>query len=65
MATLETQYRNYISNPKNPIITYDEWLRQLSATIIEHNKTRLTVTINDRNKTELRDENGNLFSSQG
>lgn len=43
MATLQTQYQNYLK--KNPHISYDEWLDDLSKrflTIIQHDEPKVS-----------------------
>jgi hypothetical protein len=43
MATLQTQYQNYLK--KNPHISYDEWLDELSKrflTIIKHDEPKVS-----------------------
>jgi hypothetical protein len=31
MATLETQYQNYLKENPSPVLTYDEWLNKVHS----------------------------------
>lgn len=31
MATLETQYQNYLKENPSPVLTYDEWLDKIHS----------------------------------